>query len=77
MAGKKAPKHALLGIDSTSCWGDNTTVLGWYAKEEDIRREIEEIHAAMLRGDTTYQLKYTVKVAYRWCRLRIMDDEKI
>ncbi len=73
MAGKKAPKYALLGIDGTSFWGDNTTVLGWYAKEEDIRREIEEIHAAMLRGDATYQLHYTVKVEYRWCTLRIVE----
>ena len=70
---KKAPKYALLGIDDKSFWGDSTNVLGWYAKEEDIRREIEEIHAAMLRGDTSYQLKYTVNVAYKWCTLRIVE----
>ncbi len=72
-AGKKAPKYALFGIDGKTFWGENTTVLGWYAKEEDIRREIEEIHAAMLRGDATYQLQYTVKVEYRWCMLRIVE----
>ena len=70
---KKAPKYALLGIDDKSFWGDSTNVLGWYAKEEDIRREIEEIHAAMLRGDTAYQLRYTVTVEYRWCTLRIVE----
>ena len=42
-------------------------------KEEDIRREIEEIHAAMLRGDTSYQLKYTVNVTYKWYTLRIVE----
>ena len=71
---KKAPKYALLGIDDKSFWGDSTNVLGWYAKEEDIRREIEEIHEAMLRGDTAYQLRYTVTVEYRWCTLRIVKD---
>ncbi|MBQ3206094.1 MAG: hypothetical protein IJB37_06050 [Peptococcaceae bacterium] len=29
---KKAPKYALLGVDDKSFWGDNTNVLGWYAK---------------------------------------------
>ena len=73
---KKAPKYALLGIDDKSFWGDNTNVLGWYAKEEYIRREIEEIHAAILQGETSYQLKYTVKVEYHWCTLRIVPDKK-
>lgn len=72
--GKKAPKYVLFGIDGKSFWGDNTVVLGWYAKEEDIRREIDEIQAAMLRGDSSYQLKYSVSVEYKWCMLRIVEN---
>ena len=27
--GKDAPKYALFGVDGSSFWGDNNTVLGW------------------------------------------------
>lgn len=74
--GKKAPKYTLFGIDDKGFWGENTTILGWYAKEEDIRREIDEIQAAMLRGDTSYQLQYAATVEYRWCMLRIVEENK-
>lgn len=62
---KKEPKCALIGVDGHSFWGDSQTLLGWYADEESIQREIEEIMEAMARGEFSYVLKYDVKVKER------------
>lgn len=60
--GKTSPQFALFGADSTSFWGDNNTLLGWYATEEDARQEVEAINDALLTGKPSYSLKYAAKV---------------
>jgi len=63
------PKYALFGItDSSSVWGDNATLLGWYEDEESIKKEIDAIHSAFENGDKTYEIKYAVKVRKKWGR---------
>lgn len=55
------PEYAIFGVDGTGFWTNNT-LLGWYAKEEDARREVELITAALMAGKPTYELKYAAKV---------------
>lgn len=56
------PQFALFGVDSTTFWGDNNTLLGWYATEEDVQKEVEAITDAILSGRPAYELKYAAKV---------------
>lgn len=58
---KDQPKFALFGVDGTSFWGENTTVLGWYMDEESIQKEISDIALAMQSHDVSYDLKYASK----------------
>lgn len=60
--GKGEPKFLLLGIDKVTFWGEHTVILGWYQSSDDTVREIEEIAAAMERGEATYQLKYAADI---------------
>lgn len=57
---KDQPKYALFGVDGSSFWGDNTTVLGWYQDEESIQKEINDILIAMQNHESSYELKYAV-----------------
>ena len=61
--GKASPKYALFGVSSapSSFWGEPTTFLGWYAKKDDVSREILEIQNAIAEGLSTYTLKYSVQ----------------
>ena len=45
--------------------------LGWYACEEDISKEIMEIHDAMVSGIATYTLKYNVRTKKSLLGLKI------
>lgn len=65
------PKYALFGISGYSFWGEQSTVLGWYDKEDNVKKEIQEIMEALKRGDLSYQLKYAVKVKKRGWKLKI------
>lgn len=56
------PHFALFGIDCVTFWGDNTTLLGWYADEDSVQREVNAILAALQNGTPTYQLQYAAKV---------------
>lgn len=58
---KGEPKYALFGIDGSSFWGDNSTLLGWYKDNESIQQEISEIMQAMKQGLSSYELKYALK----------------
>lgn len=71
--GKDAPKYALFGVDGSSFWGDNNTVLGWYREEEALDREILEIKNALAEGCVSYTLKYAVKVKRRWGKIKIVE----
>jgi hypothetical protein len=53
-------------------FGDEpTTFLGWYATEEDISKEIMEIHDAIVNGITTYTLQYSVRTKKRLLGIKI------
>lgn len=70
---KKQPKFVLYGVDGTSLFGDNNTVLGWYMTQEDIQKEIMQIEAAMKQGITHYELQYAADVKIGWFNLRLKN----
>ena len=71
--GKSSPQYALFGkSEGTGMFGDEpTTFLGWYANEEDISKEITEIHDAIVNGVATYTLKYSVRTKKRFLGMKI------
>lgn len=50
------------------------TVLGWYADEENIKKEMDEIADAINKGIPVYELKYAVKVKNKMLRVKIDED---
>ncbi|MBQ2925209.1 MAG: helix-turn-helix transcriptional regulator [Ruminiclostridium sp.] len=76
MGGKQSPHYALYGASNggVSFWGEPTTFLGWYADKETISKEVEEIRQAILKGEQTYQLKYSVKTERRWGRIKMVEE---
>ena len=75
--GKASPKYMLFGVDrgGSNFWGEPTTFLGWYASEELISKEVEEIHNAIVRGIPNYTLQYSAKTRRRWASVKIVDEE--
>ena len=75
--GKHEPQYALFGVSEgvSSFWGESTTFLGWYANEELLEKEVEEIRQAMSRGELSYELKYNAKVERKWLRRIIIQEE--
>ena len=71
--GKSSPQYALFGKSEGNDFfgGEPTTFLGWYANEEDISKEIMEIHDAIVNGIATYTLKYSVRTKKRWLGIKI------
>ena len=58
----------------SSFWGEPTTFLGWYANEEQVRKEVLEIQSAIIAGISTYTLKYSVKVKRRFMGIKIVEE---
>ena len=71
--GKSSPQYALFGkSEGAGIFGDEpTTFLGWYANENDISKEIAEIHDAIVNGVATYTLKYSVRTKKRLLGMKI------
>ena len=71
--GKSSPQYALFGkSEGIGFFGDEPTVfLGWYATEEDISKEVMEIHDAIINGIATYTLKYSVRTKKRLLGMKI------
>ena len=71
--GKSSPQYALFGkSEGTGMFGDEpTTFLGWYVDENDISKEIAEIHNAIVNGVATYTLKYSVRTKKRFFGMKI------
>ena len=71
--GKSSPQYALFGkSEGSGFFGDEpTTFLGWYANENDISKEIAEIHDAIVSGIATYTLKYSVRTKKRFLGMKI------
>ena len=74
--GKGSPQYALFGVDrgGSNFWGEPTTFLGWYADEDQISKEISEIHRAIVQGIPTYTLQYSAKTQRRWASIKIVED---
>lgn len=70
-----APHFALFGVDSSSFWGENRTMLGWYAHEADVQKETEAISQAMLDGKTSYELQYAAKVKESFLRVSLVRED--
>lgn len=68
------PKYWLLGINNGGFWGEKSILLGWYANEEKIKREMDEIAQAINKGVLSYELKYASKVKNKMLRVKI-DNE--
>ena len=71
--GKSSPQYALFGkSEGKGIFGEEpTTFLGWYADENDIAKEIAEIHDAIVNGVATYTLKYIVRTKKRFLGMKI------
>ena len=74
--GKASPQYALFGFDrgDSNFWGESTVFLGWYANEEQISKEIEEIHKAISKGIPTYTLQFSTKTQRRWASIKIVEE---
>ena len=74
--GKNSPQYALFGVGrgGSHFWGEPTAFLGWYANEEMIAKEIEEIREAMSRGIAVYTLQYSAKTRRRWASVKIVEE---
>ena len=71
--GESSPQYALFGkSEGSGFFGDEpTTFLGWYATEEEISKEIMEIHDAIVNGIATYTLKYSVRTRKKLLGMKI------
>ena len=72
--GKHAPKYAMFTTEnSASAFGARNIFLGWYADEDLLQKEINEIQSAIAKGIPTYTLQYSCKVKFRWGFPHIME----
>ena len=73
--GKNSPQQILFGVDrgGSNFWGEPTTFLGWYANEDQISKEIAQIHNAISKGIPTYTLQFSAKTQRRWASVKIVD----
>ena len=71
--GKSSPQYALFGkSEGKGIFGEEPAIfLGWYANENDISKEIAEIHDAIVNGVATYTLKYSVRTKKRFLGMKI------
>lgn len=65
------PKYWLIGVNSGMFWGEKSIVLGWYADEEKIKKEIDEIAQSIKNGIPAYELKHAAKVKTNLLRVKL------
>lgn len=68
------PNYVLYGVDSSSFWGENREILGWYADEESVQKETADIAAAIEAGKPSYKLKYEAKVKEGFLSIKLVKD---
>lgn len=68
------PNYVLYGVDSSSFWGENREILGWYADEESVQKETADIVAAIETGKPSYELKYAAKVKKGILSIKLVKD---
>lgn len=57
----------------SSIWGENKVILGWYADEASLQKEIDAIWAAIRGGESYYELKYAAKVRRKFLSLELEE----
>ena len=72
---KNSPRYSLFGVASggSAFWGEPATFLGWYADEESLSKEVQEIRQAIRQGIPGYELKYSAKVERKGLRLSLVE----
>ncbi len=74
---RKGPKYALFGVSGyTPFWGPHNNLLGWYADEASVQKEIQAIREAMRRGEPNYTLQYAASVRRRFGRIEIKENNQ-
>ena len=68
------PNYVLYGVDSSSFWGENRVILGWYADEERVQKETAEIAAAIEAGKPSYELKHAAKVKEGFLSIKLVKN---
>ena len=68
------PKYALFGVDKSSFWGENRTLLGWYADEDNIQNEVKAIAKALEEGHSSYELKFAAKVKESFLSVKLLNS---
>lgn len=72
--GKNVPQCALYGVDNvSSLWGENKVILGWYADETSLQKEIDAIWSAIRSGKAYYELKYAARVRRKFLSLELEE----
>lgn len=63
---KNEPSWLLDAVDRVGFFGAHRVILGWYEDEETVKKEMDEIIAAMEEGKASYTLKYftDVKISF-------------
>ena len=59
---KGQPKYVLFGIDRVGFWGEHLNTLGWYATQDDVKKEMEAITEAIKNGQSSYELQYSAEI---------------
>lgn len=67
------PKYALYGVDGSSYWGENNTLLGWYASEEALNKELNAIMTALKNGEPSYTLQYAARVRHSFFSVKLEE----
>lgn len=67
------PHYWLIGVNNGAFWGERSIVLGWYANEEKIQKEMNDIAEAIKKGIPVYELKYASKVKNKLLRVKLID----
>lgn len=68
------PQYVLFGVEGLSFWGEQTIILGWYADEENVKKELDAIMKAMKNGEASYQLKYNARVKQRFLSVKLDES---
>ena len=72
--GKHAPQYALFTTEPNVPFGGRNILLGWYANEDLLHKEIAEIQAAIAKGIPTYTLQYSVKTKICWGFIHMVES---
>ena len=73
---RRGPKYALFGVTGyTPFWGPHNNLLGWYADEASVQKEIQAIQEAMRRGEPDYKLQFNAQIRRRLGRIELTEDK--